>query len=102
MEILSLTVVAHTFVGFLLLSNDFLSDLTKKIVLFIESNSALYRMVQILLYLLDILLIVSLCVAKIKHKACIWYSSIRKVVSNLNVFARLLLFSSSLLAYVSL
>lgn len=91
--------VAHTFVGFLLLSDD---DLTKKIVLFIEKNSALYRIVQILIYLLDILLIVGLCVAKRKHKASIWYSLVRKIVSNLNVFARLLLFSSSLLAYVSL
>lgn len=101
-EILSLTMAAHTLVGFLLLSNHFLSQVTKRAVLFLKENFMLYYFWMSLNYFFGLLMISCLFVAKKKYKNFIWFTSVKNMVRYFRILAKLLIFSSSLLAYINL
>lgn len=82
MEVLSFSVVVHTWVGYLLLSEHAWSPSARALVDYLQTNQTLYQVISIFSYLLGFLMIFCLLGAKKKYKNRLWYSLVQKIVGS--------------------
>lgn len=99
-EILSFSVVLHTFCGYLLLSEHSLSPYLKNFIAFLLSSGTLYRLIQVVIYTAVMATLLCKLGAKTKNKTKIWYGTIKRVFSIYNVISRVLFMMTSFLLYI--
>jgi small basic protein len=90
----------HTFLGYLLVSNHALSGFADQLVAVLGNNDFVYRMFQVSMYLLNLTLLGCLVGANQKHKAKIWYSSLKRVLSLYPLLSQLALYLTAFLLYL--
>lgn len=101
-ELLSFSLVIHTFVGYLLLSNHPISPYFREILLLFRTQSAPYRLFQACTHALNIILLLSLLGAKLKYSTRIWFSAIRKIISLFGILSKISMILTSFLLYINL
>lgn len=101
-ELLSFSVVVHTLLGYLLLSTHQWSSSAKSFLTFLQVNQAIYRLIQIICYLIAIFMVFCLLGAKAQHKNRLWYSLVKRVVGSYTVYSKILFVFSSHFLYLSL
>lgn len=88
--------------GYLLLSNDFLSSSAIGLVRNLRDSGVAYRLIQAVAYLASAVLILCLLGAKVEYKTHIWHSTVKRIVSLYSVLAKLNLLLASCLLYLNL
>jgi hypothetical protein len=57
----------------------------------IGKDTLAYRLSQVIIHLLNIGMVVSLFGAKLKYRNCVWFGTVKKIVSLFSLLSRLLL-----------
>lgn len=88
--------------GYLLVSQHLLAPLAVTLIVFLQNKPALYHFLQVLIYLFDILLLLSVTVAQTKFKNRIWYSTVNKIIAHYDLLAILGFILTSFFLYIDL
>lgn len=99
-ELLSSCVIVHTFVGYLLLSDHFLSPFVQQLASSLKDSKGLYIVFQVAVYMLNLILVVCLFGAKKKYKTHIWFSTVKRVLSLYCILTKMSIFLTSMLLYL--
>ena len=90
----------HTFLCYLLLASHPFSKYALEPLTKIRSNAGIVRVMQVLVYTFDLVLIICLLVSDQRHKQKLWYSTLKRLVSAFSLLSKIILVLSSVLLVI--
>lgn len=100
-EVLSLLFVVQSLLGHFLLSQTSLSTYISSFLSFVDRGTILYRVIQISIYIMSVIMIVSICLVKLKNKNTIWFTTVKRLITAFDFISKVLLFLNAIFLFLA-